>query len=81
MTTYDPKRRWAYALNIDPPHGAPVLFIGTHDDGHDWNQEALEEALDLAQYLAAENLRLRRLLEERCSRAECDGRCRPEVSR
>jgi len=37
----------------------------THDDGHDWNQEALEEALDLAQYLAAENLRLRRLLESK----------------
>ncbi len=36
----------------------------THDDGHDWQQEALEEALDLAQYLAAENLRLRRLLEQ-----------------
>lgn len=32
MTTYDPKRRWAYALDIDPPHGAPVLFIGTHDE-------------------------------------------------
>lgn len=30
-----------------------------HTDKHDWNQMALEEALDLAQYLAAENLRLR----------------------
>ena len=29
-----------------------------HDDEYDWNQMALEEALDLAQYLAAENLRL-----------------------
>lgn len=35
------------------------------EDGHDWQQEALEEALDLAQYLAAENLRLRRLLRKR----------------
>ena len=31
----------------------------THTDSYDWNQMALEEALDLAQYLAAENLRLR----------------------
>ena len=30
-----------------------------HTDAYDWNQMALEEALDLAQYLAAENLRLR----------------------
>lgn len=30
-----------------------------HRDDYDWNQMALEEALDLAQYLAAENLRLR----------------------
>jgi hypothetical protein len=30
-----------------------------HRDAYDWNQMALEEALDLAQYLAAENLRLR----------------------
>jgi hypothetical protein len=30
-----------------------------HTDNYDWNQMALEEALDLAQYLAAENLRLR----------------------
>lgn len=30
-----------------------------HTDKYDWNQMALEEALDLAQYLAAENLRLR----------------------
>jgi hypothetical protein len=28
-----------------------------HTDKYDWNQMALEEALDLAQYLAAENLR------------------------
>lgn len=31
----------------------------THTDAYDWQQMALEEALDLAQYLAAENLRLR----------------------
>ena len=30
-----------------------------HTDAYEWNQMALEEALDLAQYLAAENLRLR----------------------
>jgi len=30
-----------------------------HNDEYEWNQMALEEALDLAQYLAAENLRLR----------------------
>ena len=29
-----------------------------HNEDRDWNQMALEEALDLAQYLAAENLRL-----------------------
>ena len=33
-----------------------------HTDPYDWNQMAMEEALDLAQYLAAENLRLRALL-------------------
>jgi nucleotide-binding universal stress UspA family protein len=31
----------------------------THTDDYDWNQMALEEALDLAQYLSAENLILR----------------------
>ena len=31
----------------------------THTDSYDWNRMAMEEALDLAQYLAAENLRLR----------------------
>ena len=31
-----------------------------HTDKYDWNQMALEEALDLAQYLAAENLRDRK---------------------
>ena len=30
-----------------------------HTDDYNWQQMALEEALDLAQYLAAENLRLR----------------------
>ena len=30
-----------------------------HTEGRDWNRMALEEAVDLAQYLAAENLRLR----------------------
>lgn len=34
----------------------------THTDAYDWRQMALEEALDLAQYLAAENLRLRERL-------------------
>lgn len=34
----------------------------THTDDYDWNQMAMEEALDLAQYLAAENLRLREKL-------------------
>ena len=29
------------------------------DTRYDWNRMALEEALDLAQYLAAENLRLK----------------------
>ena len=33
-----------------------------HAEDRDWNQMALEEALDLAQYLAAENLRLREQL-------------------
>jgi hypothetical protein len=33
-----------------------------HTEDRDWNQMALEEALDLAQYLAAENLRLREQL-------------------
>ncbi len=33
-----------------------------HNDEYEWNQMALEEALDLAQYLAAENLRLREQL-------------------
>jgi len=36
-----------------------------HTDNYDWNQMALEEAMDLAQYLAAENLRLRELLEKK----------------
>ena len=31
-----------------------------HDLPYDWNLMAMEEALDLAQYVAAENLRLRR---------------------
>lgn len=31
----------------------------THTDDYDWNRMAMEEALDLSQYLAAENLRLR----------------------
>ena len=31
----------------------------THTDAYDWNVMAMEEAIDLAQYLAAENLRLR----------------------
>jgi hypothetical protein len=33
-----------------------------HTDSYDWNRMAMEEALDLAQYLAAENLRLRQRL-------------------
>lgn len=33
-----------------------------HNEDRDWNQMALEEALDLAQYLAAENVRLREQL-------------------
>lgn len=33
-----------------------------HNEDRDWNQMALEEALDLAQYLAAENLCLREQL-------------------
>lgn len=33
-----------------------------HHEDRDWNQMALEEALDLAQYLSAENLRLREQL-------------------
>lgn len=33
-----------------------------HNDEFEWNQMALEEAMDLAQYLAAENLRLREQL-------------------
>lgn len=36
----------------------------THTDAYDWNMMALEEAMDLAQYLAAENLRLRQLMEQ-----------------
>lgn len=36
-----------------------------HNADYNWQQMALEEALDLAQYLAAENLRLRRLLESK----------------
>lgn len=36
-----------------------------HNDDYDWNQMALEEALDMVQYLAAENLRLRERLLER----------------
>ena len=31
----------------------------THTDDYDWNRMAMEEAMDLAQYLAAENTRLR----------------------
>lgn len=31
----------------------------THTDHYDWNVMAMEEAMDLAQYLATENLRLR----------------------
>ena len=38
----------------------------THTDAYDWNRMALEEAMDLAQYLAAENLRLK----DRCARLE-----------
>ncbi len=34
-----------------------------HLDGHDWQAEALAEALDCCQYLAAENLRLREELK------------------
>lgn len=30
-----------------------------HTDDYDWNRMAMEEAMDLAQYLAAENTRLR----------------------
>lgn len=30
-----------------------------HKDEYDWNRMAMEEAMDLAQYLAAENTRLR----------------------
>lgn len=33
-----------------------------HAEDRDWQQMALEEALDLAQYLSAENLRLREQL-------------------
>lgn len=33
-----------------------------HTEDRDWQQMALEEALDLAQYLSAENLRLREQL-------------------
>lgn len=36
----------------------------THTDAYDWNMMALEEAMDLAQYLAAENLRLRQQIEQ-----------------
>ncbi len=35
----------------------------THTDDYDWNVMAMEEAMDLAQYLAAENLRLREALQ------------------
>lgn len=42
----------------------------THADPYDWNQMALEEALDLAQYLAAENLRLREERGDALSRAK-----------
>jgi hypothetical protein len=31
-----------------------------HDLPYDWNEMAMEEAMDLAQYLAAENLKLRK---------------------
>ena len=31
-----------------------------YDLPYDWNEMAMEEALDLAQYLAAENLKLRK---------------------
>jgi len=31
----------------------------THTDEYDWNRMAMEEALDMAQYLCAENCRLR----------------------
>ncbi len=31
----------------------------THTDDYDWDQMAMEEALDMIQYLAAQNLRLR----------------------
>lgn len=34
-----------------------------HTADYNWQQMALEEALDLAQYLAAENLRLRERLD------------------
>ncbi len=33
-----------------------------HNEDRDWMQMAMEEALDLAQYLSAENLRLREQL-------------------
>lgn len=37
----------------------------THTDPYDWKLMALEEALDLAQYLMAEVVRLEQRLEER----------------
>ena len=35
-----------------------------HNDAYDWQRMALEEALDLSQYLAADNLRLREALRK-----------------
>ena len=50
-----------------------------HTDTYDWMQMALEEALDLAQYLAAENLRLRDLLHALFDEADYLGGLRGET--
>jgi hypothetical protein len=41
-----------------------------HTDRYDWNVMAMEEAFDLAQYLAAENMRLRDTIRELQSQVE-----------
>lgn len=42
----------------------------THTDDYDWTRMAMEEAMDLSQYLAAENLRLKDDISSLCGQLD-----------
>ena len=63
MTPTEAEKHFDRLLSERRAKGRTVYGKGLdHSDAYDWNQMALEEAMDLSQYLAAENLRLRELL-------------------